>query len=343
MSDPSKRQRVSAKKRSTKKRQANRKEWPAYLLVLIAAGAFGFLIVVGLGVQIVFKQVIRAPERSEMLEIDAGESIETQPRDDLRPSPLTDVVDVEFPEIPDDADYEILPPPAAKTKSREIPGMMIVGDEPGMFAELHDAMESVIPGDVIEIRTNRILYLQPCHLGPKYDKETAEGPFTPFEIPVTIRAGQGFTPLIRNTTTRWNRVVDLVGSTLILDGLQFQASHILGKHPSHVHWFAGEGNRMLVQNCLFQLGSVFVTVQNVARDEFPDENDPRRSSTICLDRCFLVAAHACTSFASMTDVAIARTGAICTSGKVLQFGRPNNRVVIVHSTFLHAEGVLLAG
>jgi hypothetical protein len=80
---------------------------------------------------------------------------------------------------------EVLSPPAAKQPGRKLPKMLIVGRHPGMFPSLVEAMQYAIGGDIIEIRDNGPLYIEP-------GKAVWEGK----EGTLTIRAGKGFQPVL---------------------------------------------------------------------------------------------------------------------------------------------------
>ena len=55
---------------------------------------------------------------------------------------------------PDEPGLEVLPPAAAKLPGRKLPRLLFVGRHPQMFQSLAEAVKVVIPGDIIEIRTN---------------------------------------------------------------------------------------------------------------------------------------------------------------------------------------------
>jgi hypothetical protein len=82
---------------------------------------------------------------------------------------------------------DILPPGAARRSTRTLPKLILVGEQPSMFSSLEAAMEVAIPGDVIELRTNRPASVSNAamHLSAAHQRDK-----------LVVRAGPGFEPVL---------------------------------------------------------------------------------------------------------------------------------------------------
>ncbi|MEQ9406908.1 MAG: hypothetical protein RIK87_04245, partial [Fuerstiella sp.] len=114
------------------------------------------------------------------------------------------------------------------------PGILYVGDNLNMFGELHDALNAMIPGDIIEIRCNRILAVEPVTL----DKPKQKPTFAVDLPPIMIRAADGFFPVIRAATK--GAVIRVSNRVIWLKNLHFTGD---------VYWFRGSDLTVVAQLC----------------------------------------------------------------------------------------------
>jgi hypothetical protein len=96
-------------------------------------------------------------------------------------------------------ELEVLPPPAAKKPGRKLPRMLLVGDGPTMFPQLEQAMKVAIGGDIIEIRTNKPLFLEP-------QKAVWKGKIGN----LTVRGGTEFRPVFVRRTLLPGRLLQFI-------------------------------------------------------------------------------------------------------------------------------------
>ncbi len=125
---------------------------------------------------------------------------------------------------PDQSGLEVLPPAAAKLAGRKLPRLLFVGRHPQMFQSLAEAVKVVIPGDIIEIRTNALLAEPGVELRWKEK---------PKDTPLVIRAGRGFQPVLRPRSEV--PLLTLVNADLKASGLHFAANCGLLAENSNVH------------------------------------------------------------------------------------------------------------
>lgn len=298
----------------------------------MACGVFGFLILTALGVKLIVMREVpdgSLTAQTPSTENKPNDQVELDPElvalpkaslpadsglsSDSLPTapPISELTEDKVPVGVDDSKYEVLPPVAAAMKERKLPGILRVGDEKGSFRELHTAIESMVPGDIIEIRTNRILTVEPCLIG-KQNPQEIEALDLP---PLTIRAAAGYFPLIR--VAQVGPLFRVNHRTIILQNLHFAAREKV------VTWFEGEGNLLLAEGCSVT-GGVLLGVTGT-KDSRP--------SNIWIDRCMIRNAAIGVGWGgALRDLAIFRS-AMMGSGQTF-FGPGEHRISIQRSTFL---------
>lgn len=223
------------KKRRRKKSKLLSSQTPPLILALVACIVFTVLIVTGLGIRLLILRGTTGPNP----EFEAAARVtvpETLPPEPAEAESLADLTDAQLPAMPDDSVLKVLPPPAAKKKGRQLPGVLYVGDNLDMFGQLHEALLAMIPGDVIEIRTNRILDVEPVTIPEFADSSTA---------PVMIRAAAGFYPVLRQTVQQ--PTIKINNRTIWLKGL-----HFTGRRK----WFFGNNLVIAAQSCSWTMTQV---------------------------------------------------------------------------------------
>ncbi len=294
--------------------------WGKYspvLLALFACGVFAFLIVTGLGVRLL---IVRhsdsgSGEAGVPLAKFADAPKATLPETTLKNDApkdvpaLAEITDQKLPDPVNESGYQVLPPLAAGKKDRNIPGLLYVGDEEGMFEQVHEALQAMVPGDIVEIRTNRILTVEPCVIGNALAAE-----IEPLDLPpLMIRAAEGYFPVLR--VAQAGSVIKVHHRSIWLKNLHFAARDI------PINWIEGEGITVLAQSCSFTGGN-FVSALGALDG---------RVSDVFVDRCFFRG----TTFATglLRNVGIYRSG-FAGAGRV-SFGPGEHLIDIRRSTFLH--------
>ncbi len=222
---------------------------------------------------------------------------------------LSELTDQELPVAIDESHYAVLPPAAAMKKDRKLPGILHVGDEAGMFEDLHTAIQAMVPGDVTEIRTNRILTVEPCLLGKELASE-----IEPVDLPpLMIRAAEGYFPLLR--VAQPGPVIRVHHRSIWLKNLHFAARDV------PMVWIEGEGLTVLAQNCSVTGGS-FVSATG---------NGKGRLTTVLVDQCFF--RNASIVGGGVANVGIYRS-AVIASRTSIGFGPGDHTIDMQRSTFL---------
>ncbi len=223
---------------------------------------------------------------------------------------LSELTDQKLPVAIDESHYEVLPPSAAMKKDRKLPGILHVGDEAGMFEDLHPAIQAMVPGDVTEIRTNRILTVEPCLLGKELASE-----IEPVDLPpLMIRAAEGYFPLLR--VAQPGPVIRVHHRSIWLKNLHFAARDI------PIHWIQGEGLSVLAQNCSFTGGN-FVNALGTSKG---------RLTTVLVDQCFFRNASIVPDGGGVGNVGIYRSAIIAC--RTSTFGPGDHTIDMQRSTFL---------
>ncbi|GAB5441572.1 MAG: hypothetical protein Fues2KO_19210 [Fuerstiella sp.] len=229
-----------------------RSQTPPLILALAACIVFTVLIVTGLGIRLLILREATGPNP----EFEAAARVtvpENLPPESAEAESLADLTDAELPAMPDDSALEVLPPPAAKKKGRQLPGVLYVGDNLDMFGQLHEALLAMIPGDIIEIRTNRILDVAPVTIPEFADSSTA---------PVMIRAAAGFYPVLRQTVEQ--PTIKINNRTIWLKGL-----HFTGRRK----WFFGNNLTIAAQSCSW------------TKTQVTGGDDKSKLNRVFVDRC----------------------------------------------------------
>ncbi len=297
--------------------------WGKYspiLLALLACGVFAFLIVTGLGVRLL---IVRhgdsgSGEVGVPLEKFADAPKATLPETTLKNDAprnvpaLSEITDQKLPGPVNESGYQVLPPLAAAKKDRSIPGLLYVGDEQGMFEQVHEALQAMVPGDIVEIRTNRILTVEPCVIGKAVAAE-----IEPLDLPpLMIRAAEGYFPVLR--VAQAGAVIKVHHRSIWLKNLHFAARDI------PMNWIEGEGITVLAQSCSFTGGN-FVSALGALDG---------RVSDVFVDRCFV---RGCFIAAGLLrNVGIYRSG-FTGHSNVVGFGPGEHLIDIRNSTFLQTN------
>ncbi|HUG91550.1 MAG TPA: hypothetical protein VML55_11980 [Planctomycetaceae bacterium] len=127
---------------------------------------------------------------------------------------------------------EVLPPAAAGQPGRKLPRLLLVGRHPQMFKSVSESVAVAVPGDVIEIRTNGPLLESGAELKLER-REPGKG--------LTIRAGQGFQPVLRPDQPQ-RTIVRLTNSDLTLSGL-----HVTSAVPCRLA--SVENGNVVIEHC----------------------------------------------------------------------------------------------
>jgi hypothetical protein len=185
--------------RQTKKQRSV--PWYRHLSILITTGicvAFAVLIA---GTVVVRKVILTAHPPAES--VTTSPNFEPTPTVQPAPTDTTEPV-VAKTEEPKEAIVTptVQPVPAADKAGAKLAKMLLVGAGEDMFPTISAAIKAAAPGDIIEVRTNGPLLEPGAELKLK---EHVKG------VPVTIRRGDGFEPVIRlNRSLIQSQNVDLV-------------------------------------------------------------------------------------------------------------------------------------
>jgi hypothetical protein len=289
-------------------------------LALLACGVFIVLIATGMGVRLlILRRGADAKMEPAAVQSKFADAPKTQLPDavlnnnaaqSVAPE-LSELTTQKLPSPVDASQYEVLPPPAAKRKNRKIPGLLYVGDEEGMFEELHTALEAMVPGDMVEIRTNRILTVEPCLIGKEIASE-----IEPVDLPpIMIRAAEGYSPLLR--VAQQGPVIRVHHRSIWLKNLHFAA------RDTNTSWFQGEGLTVMAQSCSVTGGALVSAMGN----------STGRRTNIYFDLCLVRnSTMVWSSTGAVGDVGIYRT-AMAGCGAV-NFGPGQHVLDIQRSTFL---------
>jgi hypothetical protein len=137
---------------------------------------------------------------------------------------------------------EVLPPAAARKPGRTLPKLLLVGEGAGMFRSFEDAIRYAIPGDVVEIRSNRPLLAAGAEIRAM---ELAR------ERPLTIRAGKGWQPVLRVGMSE-RPLLTAVNVNLRIESVHFAAGLKLDDNRGFVFIRSTNGDCIL-DRCSFTL------------------------------------------------------------------------------------------
>ncbi len=209
-------------KRDLRKRK-KRRSWRGHLAWLVPAAIGALLLVLILAIPPVRRVIFRP---SEAAEADQAALLADPSNSDPRPPVPEETASLESSE----PGLEVLPPPAASTPGRRVPKLLLVGSNKQMFPTLEAAVTVAIPGDIIEIRTNRPLLPRAADRQAKTREKTIK------DVPVTIRAGRLYQPIVR-TSGDSRPMLNFKNVDVTIIGVHFTAGApgtILGAENSNV-------------------------------------------------------------------------------------------------------------
>ncbi len=209
-----------------------------------------------------------------------------------------------------EADYEILPPKAAKEPGRKLRKMLLVGQHPEMFPTLEAAVAVAIPGDIVEIRTNAPLLVRNAIRA--FDEQIKGAA-------ITIRAGKGYDVVLR-WTGAW--MIELKNVHVRFSDIHFTA------HPG------GAAVRSANGSVAFERCSFTRTHAVQVRNELGLGNPLH----VEFDRCLVRTGP--TLACSGPDIHVRMNESAVAMGSPFAFDGPgsadNHSLMIRQSTFIHA-------
>ena len=199
--------------------------------------------------------------------------------------------------------------------------MLLVGEGRDMFKTLESAIQRAIPGDVIEIRTNRPLGVKNASL--MRDQHASQ-------VKLKIRAGKGFEPVLRAVAIN-QPVITCSNADLDIEGIHFTSAF------STMFLVANDGN-LTVRRCSFTslphqgTGCMCIAV-------FCANSTTDNTAEILFDRCVLRRCKAVGLKGKKIEVTIRGSGCAYPGMFTLEgAGQENDHVVrLQQSTFLQAR------
>jgi hypothetical protein len=169
---------------------------------------------------------------------------------------------------------EILPPKAATRPGRNLPRLLIVGEQVDTFPDLNSALEASIPGDIIEIRTDRPISVRPH----AYRRDGG-----PADRTLTIRAGNGFRPVLRMKGAPGTVIFDVTAVELVLEGLNL-VTHVQDSRGSTMILVSSDCS-VTYRRCT--LTSLPPTITECIRTYEKTSTKTSRPLRLTFERCFL--------------------------------------------------------
>ncbi|HEY4263248.1 MAG TPA: hypothetical protein VGM98_24010 [Schlesneria sp.] len=198
------RPRKKSRSKSSTGRQAKKKRsipWYRHLSILITTGVCIVFAVLIAGTVVVRKVILTA--RPPVEDVTTSPNFEPTPTVQPVPAVTAEPIATKVEEPKEAVVTPVVQPvPAAEKPGAKLAKMLLVGTGKDTFPTISEAIKAATPGDIIEVRTNGPLLEPGAELKPK---ARIKG------VPITIRKGDGFDPVIRlNSSLIQSKNVDLV-------------------------------------------------------------------------------------------------------------------------------------